>query len=71
MGSSDYARQVAGFNVKVADGDPQSLLPNLELLQESFLQFRQALVIAQKNYHETESSHRETVNRLGKELNDK
>ncbi|MEV6830176.1 hypothetical protein [Amycolatopsis sp. NPDC051102] len=64
MGSSDYADQVAQFNVKVAAGDEQSLVPNLELLIKGFQQVKEALAIARKNYRETEDAHAQTFAKL-------
>ena len=62
MGSSDYARKIADFNVQVASGEPkeQSLIHNLELLKDGFVQVRDALAIARKNYNQTEDAHRQT-----------
>ncbi|QYN23375.1 hypothetical protein [Amycolatopsis sp. DSM 110486] len=65
MGSSDYSHQVADFNVKVAGGDPQSLIPNLELLRESIKQVQQALQIARDNYREADSAHAQTFRSTG------
>ncbi|WP_410564260.1 hypothetical protein [Amycolatopsis sp. cmx-4-61] len=64
MGGSDYANQVANFNVKVAVSDPESLVPNLELLADGFKQVREALEIARKNYRETEDAHSQTFAKL-------
>jgi hypothetical protein len=64
MGGSDYAKKVADFNVTVATGDPQSLVPNLELLIEGFKQVKEALGIARKNYRETEDAHSQTFVKL-------
>ncbi|GHG41057.1 hypothetical protein GCM10017567_73130 [Amycolatopsis bullii] len=64
MGGSDYAKQVASFNVKVAVSDHESLVPNLELLSEGFKQVREALEIARKNYRETEDAHSQTFAKL-------
>ncbi|WP_033295385.1 hypothetical protein [Amycolatopsis jejuensis] len=60
MGSSDYAKRVADFNVSVAAGGPDSLTPNLNLLKTSFEQVKEALEIARKNYRETEDTHTQT-----------
>ncbi|HKN52196.1 MAG TPA: hypothetical protein VJX66_06840 [Amycolatopsis sp.] len=64
MGSSEYAKQVADFNVKVANGDEQSLIPNLEMLINGFKQVKEALAIARKNYRETEEAHSQTFAKL-------
>ncbi|UOZ08121.1 hypothetical protein [Amycolatopsis sp. WQ 127309] len=64
MGSSQYAEQVATFNVKVATGDHDSLVPNLELLIKGFQQVKEALTIARKNYSETEDAHSQTFAKL-------
>ncbi len=64
MGGSEYAEQVADFNVKVAAGDPESLVPNLELLIKGFQQVKEALAIARKNYRETEDVHSQTFAKL-------
>ncbi|WP_020664499.1 hypothetical protein [Amycolatopsis benzoatilytica] len=69
MGSSDYARNVADFNVKVADGDASSILPNLDLMRQGILQAREALTIARKNYRETEHAHSVSFADLSKETN--
>jgi hypothetical protein len=57
MGGSEYAKAVADFNVKVADGDEQSLIPNLIKMRDGIQQAREAMVIARKNYRETEDAH--------------
>jgi len=64
MGSSDYAYKVAQFNVKVADGDEQSLIPNLMLMRDGFEKAREALEIARKNYQETESNNSQAIAKL-------
>lgn len=64
MGSSDYAKQVSDFNVKVASGDHQSLIPNLNQLIDGFKQVKEALAIARKNYRETEDAHTQTFAKL-------
>ncbi|WP_328604671.1 hypothetical protein OG943_32170 [Amycolatopsis sp. NBC_00345] len=64
MGSSDYSRQIADFNVKVAAGDEQSLIPNFELLKTGFEQVKEALAIARKNYNATEDSHQQSLAKL-------
>ncbi|MEU4666516.1 hypothetical protein AB0F91_00785 [Amycolatopsis sp. NPDC023774] len=66
MGSSDYSTQVATYNVKVADGDENSLIPNLELLKQSILQVQEALKIAKANYHAADSEHAQTFSGIGK-----
>lgn len=63
LGSSPYAYQVAEFNVKVANGDESSLIPNLQLMKDGYDQLKEALVIAMKNYNENEDS---VVQELGK-----
>jgi hypothetical protein len=70
MGSSQYAHAVADFNVKVANGDPQSLLPNLDLMRKGVEQALEAITIARKNYRETEDAHSISFAELNKELND-
>ncbi|WP_326944705.1 hypothetical protein OG439_33720 [Amycolatopsis sp. NBC_01307] len=64
MGNSAYAKEVATFNVKVAVSDPESLVPNLELLIDGFKQVKEALTIARKNYSETEDAHSQTFAKL-------
>lgn len=68
MGGSDYAKAVAGFNVKVANGDPESLIPNLEKMRDGVEQAREAMVIARKNYRETEDAHSATFANMNKGL---
>src|SRR5438067_2405122 len=41
MGGSDYSKAVAAFNVQVADGDPESLIPNLEKMRDGVEQARE------------------------------
>jgi hypothetical protein len=65
MGSSDYANQVADYNVKVAGGDENSLIPNLELLKQSILQVQDALKIAKSNYLEADNAHAQTFRGTG------
>ncbi|MET9263129.1 hypothetical protein [Amycolatopsis sp. NPDC004079] len=69
MGSSEYAQAVAGFNVKVADGDASSILPNLELMHRGILQAMEALTIARKNYRGTEDAHAISFAELDKKSN--
>lgn len=57
MGSSTYAHSVAEFNVKVANGDPESMLPNIDLMRKGIEQAREALDIALKNYKQADDSH--------------
>jgi hypothetical protein len=57
MGSSPYALKVADHNVKVANGDGHSLIPNLELMKDGYEKLRTAFEIARKNYRETEAEH--------------
>jgi hypothetical protein len=64
MGSSPYAKDIADFNAKVATDGDQSLIPNLELLKQGFIQVREALEIARKNYNETEDAHSQTFAKL-------
>ncbi|MFJ9781293.1 hypothetical protein ACIRSS_17025 [Amycolatopsis sp. NPDC101161] len=68
MGGSDYAKAVAVFNVKVADGEGDSLLPNLIKMRDGVRQAREAMVIARKNYRETEDAHSTAFSRLNKGL---
>ncbi|MEU5266686.1 hypothetical protein [Amycolatopsis sp. NPDC021455] len=68
MGGSEYAKSVAAFNVKVADGDEQSLIPNLIKMRDGIQQAREAMVIARKNYRETEDAHTTTFAELDKGL---
>ncbi|MFD9894616.1 hypothetical protein ACFWY9_35165 [Amycolatopsis sp. NPDC059027] len=70
MGDSKYAKDVANFNAKVAgsSGDPQSLLPNLDLMHDGIEAAKAALLIARKNYRETEEAHNITFAKINKEL---
>ncbi|MEU0533064.1 hypothetical protein [Amycolatopsis tolypomycina] len=68
MGGSEYAKAVAAFNVKVADGDEQSLIPNLIRMRDGVQEAREAMVIARKNYRETEDAHSMTFSQLNKGL---
>ncbi|MFJ7211996.1 hypothetical protein [Amycolatopsis sp. NPDC098790] len=68
MGGSEYAKAVAAFNVRVADGDEQSLIPNLLRMRDGVQQAREAMVIARKNYRETEDAHSMTFSQLSKGL---
>lgn len=68
MGGSEYAKAVAVFNVKVADGEGDSLLPNLMKMRDGVKQAREAMVIARKNYRETEDAHSMTFAELNKGL---
>lgn len=55
MGSSEYARQVAEYNAKVASGDERALIPNFELMAVGYQTMREALAIARRNYNEADS----------------
>lgn len=68
MGGSEYAKAVSAFNVKVADGDGESLVPNLIKMQTGIQQAREAMVIARKNYRETEDAHSMSFAELDKGL---
>ncbi len=68
MGGSEYAKAIATFNVQVADGDPESLIPNLHKMRDGVQQAREAMVIARKNYRETEDAHSMTFAQLNKGL---
>ncbi|GAA4537208.1 hypothetical protein [Amycolatopsis samaneae] len=70
MGDSKYAKEVAAFNAIVAgsDGNPQSLLPNLDLMHDGIKQAKEALLIARKNYRETEEAHSISFAKINKEL---
>ncbi len=68
MGSSEYARAVADFNVKVAAGDAEAMLPNLDLMRDGVIQAREAMVIARKNYRETEEAHNVSFAKMSKDL---
>jgi hypothetical protein len=68
MGSSEYAQAVADFNVKVAAGDAEAMLPNLDLMRDGVIQAREAMVIARKNYRETEEAHNISFAKMNKDL---
>ncbi|GAB3135392.1 hypothetical protein GCM10027258_07800 [Amycolatopsis stemonae] len=68
MGGSAYAKAIADFNVKVANGDEASLIPNLVKMRDGVQQAREAMVIARKNYRETEDAHSKTFAELNKGL---
>ncbi|MEU7789564.1 MULTISPECIES: hypothetical protein [unclassified Amycolatopsis] len=70
MGGSNYAKAVADFNVQVANGDPESLIPNLEKMRDGVEQAREAMVIARKNYRETEDAHSTTFAKLNEGLHE-
>jgi hypothetical protein len=64
MGSSEYAKQVANFNVTVASGDKQSLIPNLDLMKTGIESALEALEIARKNYREADEAHNQSFTKL-------
>lgn len=68
MGASDYAHAVAEFNVKVAEGDERSMIPNLIAMRTGIEKAREAMVIARKNYRETEDAHSVTFAKMNKDL---
>lgn len=68
MGSSAYAQAVARFNATTINGDPQALIPNLLLMKRGVEDAREAMVIARKNYRETESAHTVAFTELNKNL---
>jgi hypothetical protein len=68
MGGSNYAQAVAQFNATVADGDPEALIPNLLLMRRGVEDAREAMVIARKNYRETEDAHTVAFIALNKNL---
>ena len=71
MGSSDYAREIAGFNVKVAGGDHQAMIPNVDLLRDGIEKAREALVIARRNYRENEHAHTVSFTQMNKDLDNR
>ncbi|MGW3996957.1 hypothetical protein ACWEF6_26025 [Amycolatopsis sp. NPDC004772] len=68
MGGGEYAKAVAEFNVKVANGDEESLIPNLIKMRDGVQQAREAMIIARKNYRETEEAHSMTFAQMNKGL---
>ncbi|GAA3538728.1 hypothetical protein GCM10022222_22890 [Amycolatopsis ultiminotia] len=68
MGSSEYARAVAEFNTTVADTNPEAMLPNLKLMLDAVQAAREAMVIARKNYRESESENTVSFTELNKKL---
>jgi hypothetical protein len=68
MGGSEYAKAIASFNVKVANGDEAALIPNLIKMRDGIQQAREAMVIARKNYRETEDAHSMTFAQFNKGL---
>ncbi|MET9262826.1 hypothetical protein [Amycolatopsis sp. NPDC004079] len=68
MGGSEYANKVAKFNTTVADGRPDSMLPNLQTMYEAVQTARDAMVIARKNYRENESANAVSFKELNKKL---
>ncbi len=71
MGGSTYAQAIAQFNAQVADGDPEALIPNLLLMKRGVEEAREAMVIARKNYRETEDAHTVAFANLNKNLQGK
>ncbi|MFD2466724.1 hypothetical protein [Amycolatopsis silviterrae] len=69
MGSSPYATLVAGFNVEVAAGGGEAMLPNLVLMRDAVETARDALAIARKNYRETDHAHKKSFDQLNKKIN--
>jgi hypothetical protein len=68
MGGSSYAQAVARFNATAADGDPEALIPNLLLMKRGVEEAREAMVIARKNYQNTEDAHTVAFTKLDKDL---
>ncbi|ATY09470.1 hypothetical protein CU254_02495 [Amycolatopsis sp. AA4] len=68
MGNFDYGRSVAKFNVQVANGDHEAMIPNLILMREAVYAAQEALSIARKNYRETESAHSVSFAELNKKI---
>lgn len=64
LGSSPYAYQVAEHNIKVFTGDEKSLIPNLELMKDGFIQLREAFLIARRNYRETDAEHNQVFRKI-------
>lgn len=70
LGDFPYANSVASFNVKIANGQKDSLIDNLNLMYDGYLQAREAIAIARKNYNATEDEHNKRFAKLGHELED-
>ncbi|WP_326566545.1 hypothetical protein VSH64_32400 [Amycolatopsis rhabdoformis] len=64
MGGGPYAKEIASFSVKISDGDPQALIPNLQLLKDSFAAVKDALTIANKNYRAADDAHSQVFQKL-------
>lgn len=71
MGSSEYAQKIAAYNVKVATGDHQSMIPILDMMRDGIEQAIDAMTIARKNYRETEETNNVSFTTLNKELDNR
>lgn len=71
MGSFDYAKSVAKFNVQVANDGHEAMIPNLILMRDAVYAAQDALAIARKNYRETESAHSVSFAELNKKIDSK
>lgn len=67
LGSSPYAYAIADHNIKVANGDEHSLIPNLNLMKDGYEQLKEAFQIARKNYRETEAEHDQVFRKINPE----
>ncbi|WP_134667626.1 MULTISPECIES: hypothetical protein [unclassified Amycolatopsis] len=71
MGNFAYGKSVAGFNVQVANGGHDAMIPNLILMRDAVYAAQEALAIARKNYRETESAHSVSFAELNKKIDHK
>ncbi|WP_370932135.1 hypothetical protein [Amycolatopsis sp. cg13] len=68
MGSFGYAEKVAEFNTKVAGGDTDAMIPNLDLMHNGVKAALEALTIARENYQKNESDNTTSFAELNKKL---
>ncbi|QFU93104.1 hypothetical protein [Amycolatopsis sp. YIM 10] len=52
IGTGDYAKEVADHDLRVMEGDPQSLIPNLDLLATGLRDLREGIEVAMQSYNE-------------------
>ncbi|WIX81520.1 hypothetical protein QRX50_12530 [Amycolatopsis carbonis] len=67
MGSSDYAKSIAAYNVTVASGDHEALIPILDKMLDGITQARDAITIARDNYRESDEESKVPFSKLNKE----
>lgn len=67
MGSSEYSKKVATYNVTVAAGHSDSMIPVLDQMLDGIQKAIDAIKIARSNYRENDDAQKVSFSKIGKE----